>query len=164
MVIAAAGTVPKAKMANCPPPGRFAADGCAMEDLATVGCCSHAAAVLGPPVVVHELIAVTTHPRLTIVAHPPEPANERAARCLARRRRGQSLTATSANCSPWICPSVSKSRQKVSGSRCMSTGTGWRYKVDAFCHVILRITSEGRSPICSWTVSWVCGQVESQWG
>ena len=62
MVIAAAATVPKAKMANCHPPGRFAADGFAMEDLATVGCCSHAAAVLGPPVVVHELIAVATHP------------------------------------------------------------------------------------------------------
>jgi hypothetical protein len=72
MVIAAAGTVPKAKMAICHPPGRFAADGFAIEDLATVGCCSHAAAVLGPPVVVHELIAVTTHPRLTIVGSPPQ--------------------------------------------------------------------------------------------
>jgi hypothetical protein len=34
---------------------------------------------LGPPVVLHELIAVATHPGLAIVADTPESADERSA-------------------------------------------------------------------------------------
>jgi hypothetical protein len=54
--------------------------------------------------------------------------------------------------------------QNASGFRCTSTGTGCRYKPEAFSQLNLRITSCGRSPICSWIVCWVCGQVESQCG
>jgi hypothetical protein len=61
------------------PAGRFAAEIFAVPQLDATRRPCYTSAVLGPPVVLHELIAVAIHPRVTILTDAPESADERSA-------------------------------------------------------------------------------------
>src|SRR5882757_6139482 len=75
-----AGNVPTAKIANCHThPVAFAAEVCTVHDLLAGRRSRHAAAILGPPVVLHELVAVAVDPGLAVVADTPESAKKSSA-------------------------------------------------------------------------------------
>src|ERR1700688_4252787 len=77
MIMPTAGNVPAAKIANCHThPVAFAAEVFTVHDLLTGRRSRHAAAILGPPVVLHELVAVAVDPGLAVVADTPESAKK----------------------------------------------------------------------------------------
>ena len=61
------------------PPCRFAAEIFTVHDLITGRRSRHAAAILGPPVVLHELVAVAVDPGLAVVSDTPESAKNSSA-------------------------------------------------------------------------------------
>lgn len=86
-----------------------------MPDLFTAGRSAYAATGLGPPVVVHELIAVAVDPGVAVLAETPESAGKRSG---DSRQKGDKCNPPTATCALGLPP------QNASGSCCTSGGTG----------------------------------------